>query len=106
MMVPRPLPRVLIVHTGGTLGMDPVASYESDLTGQQLKKGGAYKGTLGPGQPLLLLVCMQHGLCMYTASLCMHAARALHAYGEDWVCIQSGPCLHCSHAGQKLAASC
>ena len=57
-MVPRPLPRVLIVHTGGTLGMDPVASYESDLTGQQLKKGGAYKGTLGPGQPLLLLVGM------------------------------------------------
>ena len=91
MMVPRPLPRVLIVHTGGTLGMDPVASYESDLTGQQLKKGGAYKGTLGPGQPLLLLVCMPRGLCM-------HTARTEYAFSQDHACMAL-------MQGQKLAAS-
>lgn len=34
MMVPRPLPSVLIVHTGGTLGMT---------------HGGDYNSTLGPG---------------------------------------------------------
>lgn len=48
-MVPRALPSVLIVHTGGTLGMDPGASYEADVEGQRLKRGGNYKGTLGPG---------------------------------------------------------
>ena len=54
-MVPRPLPSVLIVHTGGTLGMDPVASYEPDVDGRErLKKGGTFKGTLGPG------TCIRH----------------------------------------------
>ena len=49
-MVPRPLPSVLIIHTGGTLGMDPVASFEPDVDGRdKLKGGGSFKGTLGPG---------------------------------------------------------
>ena len=49
-MVPRPLPSVLIIHTGGTLGMDPVASFEPDVDGREkLKRGGSFKGTLGPG---------------------------------------------------------
>ena len=49
-MVPRPLPSVLIIHTGGTLGMDPVASFEPDVDGRdKLKGGGTFKGTLGPG---------------------------------------------------------
>ena len=49
-MVPRPLPSVLIIHTGGTLGMDPVASFEPDVDGREkLKGGGTFKGTLGPG---------------------------------------------------------
>ena len=49
-MVPRPLPSVLIIHTGGTLGMDPIASYEPDEDGgERLKGGGSFKGTLGPG---------------------------------------------------------
>ncbi|KAL3147958.1 hypothetical protein ABBQ38_014253 [Trebouxia sp. C0009 RCD-2024] len=52
-MVPRPLPSVLIIHTGGTLGMDPVASYEPDVDGREkLKRGGSFKGTLGPGDML------------------------------------------------------
>jgi L-asparaginase/Glu-tRNA(Gln) amidotransferase subunit D len=29
LMVTRPLPRVLLLHTGGTLGMDPTASFEA-----------------------------------------------------------------------------
>ena len=50
-MVPRPLPSVLIIHTGGTLGMDPVASFEPDVDGREkLKGGGTFKGTLGPGR--------------------------------------------------------
>ena len=50
-MVPRPLPSVLIIHTGGTLGMDPVASFEPDVDGREkLKGGGTFKGTLGPGE--------------------------------------------------------
>lgn len=50
-MVPRPLPSVLIIHTGGTLGMDPVASFEPDVDGREkLKRGGSFKGTLGPGE--------------------------------------------------------
>ncbi len=49
-MVPQPLPSVLIVHTGGTLGMDPITSYEPDVDGRdRLKGGGTFKGTLGPG---------------------------------------------------------
>lgn len=52
-MVPRPLPSVLIIHTGGTLGMDPVASFEPDVDGREkLKRGGSFKGTLGPGDML------------------------------------------------------
>ena len=50
-MVPRPLPSVLIIHTGGTLGMDPVASYEPGVDGREkLKRGGSFSGTLGPGR--------------------------------------------------------
>ncbi|DBA87625.1 TPA: hypothetical protein ACH3X1_004640 [Trebouxia sp. C0004] len=52
-MVPKPLPSVLIIHTGGTLGMDPIASYEPDVDGKErLKAGGTFKGTLGPGDML------------------------------------------------------
>lgn len=32
--VTRPLPRVLLLHTGGTLGMDPDASFAADAAGQ------------------------------------------------------------------------
>ncbi len=60
-MVPKPLPSVLIIHTGGTLGMDPIASYEPDVDGKErLKGGGTFKGTLGPGLsfcPCSLVFC-------------------------------------------------
>jgi L-asparaginase len=46
--VTRPLPRVLIVHTGGTLGMDPGKSYD----GAELRGGGVYPLSLQAG-PLL-----------------------------------------------------
>lgn len=37
-LIARPLPRVLLVHCGGTLGMDAAASFELDLEGHtQLK---------------------------------------------------------------------
>lgn len=48
----RPLPRVLLLHTGGTLGMDPDASFAPDEGGQvSLRRGtgGTYQGGLKPG---------------------------------------------------------
>jgi Asparaginase, N-terminal len=46
LMVTKPLPRVLMLHTGGTLGMDPAASYEALDTGVSLRQGtgGVYAG--------------------------------------------------------------
>eukprot|EP01026_Neomeris_dumetosa_P010293 TRINITY_DN13836_c0_g1_i11.p1 TRINITY_DN13836_c0_g1~~TRINITY_DN13836_c0_g1_i11.p1 ORF type:complete len:476 (+),score=54.06 TRINITY_DN13836_c0_g1_i11:39-1430(+) len=54
MYVTKPLPRVLLIHTGGTLGMDPGQSYESDQEGLHLIRGtgGSYKGSLQPGDLL------------------------------------------------------
>jgi hypothetical protein len=54
--VTRPLPRVLVVHTGGTLGMDPGVSYEIDASGKPVLAagtGGTYAGGLKPGEPPL-----------------------------------------------------
>lgn len=63
-MVPRPLPSVLIIHTGGTLGMDPIASYEPDVDGRErLKGGGTFKGTLGPGGYKSAAACASAGHC-------------------------------------------
>lgn len=47
--VTRPLPRVLLLHTGGTLGMDPEESFEARTTGEVSLKsgtGGSYSGGL------------------------------------------------------------
>ena len=58
LMVTRPLPRVLLLHTGGTLGMDPAASYDAgDPDGDvHLKEGtgGVYPTAkqLQPGRML------------------------------------------------------
>jgi hypothetical protein len=50
-----PLPKVLVIHTGGTLGMDADLSYEVDKEGHQHLKhgtGGTYtKAALKPGGP-------------------------------------------------------
>lgn len=32
-LIARPLPRVLLIHCGGTLGMDAQASYTQDVEG-------------------------------------------------------------------------
>ena len=51
--VTRPLPQVLVVHTGGTLGMDPSTSFLPDERGKsQLAPGtgGNYEGGLRPGE--------------------------------------------------------
>ena len=48
MLVARPLPRVLLLHTGGTLGMDAGTSYEVDMEGPFVLKpgsGGTYHKT-------------------------------------------------------------
>lgn len=37
-LIARPLPRVLLIHCGGTLGMDAAASYELDLEGHMMLK--------------------------------------------------------------------
>ncbi|CAL5222569.1 g4953 [Coccomyxa viridis] len=52
MMVSKPLPRCLLIHTGGTLGMDPSASYEPDaLDGHiHLKRGTG--GSFSPAAAL------------------------------------------------------
>ena len=43
--VTKPLPRVLLLHTGGTLGMDPVASFEcTERGGLRRGTGGIYAG--------------------------------------------------------------
>ncbi len=50
--VTRPLPHVLVVHTGGTLGMDPGVSYSLDSNGKPVLAagtGGTYSGGLRPG---------------------------------------------------------
>ncbi|CAG9467813.1 unnamed protein product [Pedinophyceae sp. YPF-701] len=55
-MITRPLPRVLLVHTGGTLGMDPTASFETDGEGHvhvRRGTGGHYPGSLQPGNMLM-----------------------------------------------------
>ncbi|KAK3235061.1 hypothetical protein CYMTET_54719 [Cymbomonas tetramitiformis] len=54
LMVTKPLPRVLLLHTGGTLGMDPTASYDLKEGDYNLKEGtgGSYKAALQPGQLL------------------------------------------------------
>jgi hypothetical protein len=93
--MPQLLPRVLILHTGGTLGMDIKESFEADadapqLTPLQLKKGtgGTYKGVfrLGPStgravpSALLLLRCCQGG-----------SAGAVHAMEQTLP-----PCLNAS----------
>ena len=48
------LPKVLLLHTGGTLGMDSAASFEVDDGFVHLKPrtGGVYKGGLQPGSML------------------------------------------------------
>ncbi|KAK9810997.1 hypothetical protein WJX73_004737 [Symbiochloris irregularis] len=54
-VVSKPLPRVLLVHTGGTLGMDPSASFAPDADGQNVLKkgtGGSFAGGLQPGDML------------------------------------------------------
>ena len=62
-LVAKPLPRVLLLHTGGTLGMDTRASYEEDVGGQtQLVPGtgGKYPAqrSLKPGSMLSNLLGM------------------------------------------------
>lgn len=60
--VSKPLPRVLLLHTGGTLGMDPDTSYneiEGEATHLKAGTGGHYKTGLQPGallQDLLQVV--------------------------------------------------
>uniref|UniRef100_A0A7S0RJ05 asparaginase n=1 Tax=Pyramimonas obovata TaxID=1411642 RepID=A0A7S0RJ05_9CHLO len=61
LLVMKPLPRVLIIHTGGTLGMDPTASYiveHGDLNTVQLREGtgGSYAAALKPSQVLANLL--------------------------------------------------
>lgn len=48
LVVTKPLPKVLIMHTGGTLGMDPTASYEPGSKGVALRRGtgGVYAGVV------------------------------------------------------------
>lgn len=59
-VVARALPRVLLIHTGGTLGMDPVQSYEQDAEGHSVLRsgtGGKYENSLRPGGLLSNIIC-------------------------------------------------
>ncbi|KAL4858677.1 L-asparaginase 1 [Chlorella vulgaris] len=56
-LIARPLPRVLLLHCGGTMGMDAGESFEQDLDGHQVLKrasGGRYipAQALKPGSML------------------------------------------------------
>ena len=61
-MVTRPLPRVLLLHTGGTLGMDTASSFEISPDGSSMTlrqgTGGSYthSGGLRPGTMLASLL--------------------------------------------------
>lgn len=52
--VTKPLPRVLILHTGGTLGMDPRASYvsETHAQGEQVRAAAAGAPRFNANTPL------------------------------------------------------
>lgn len=55
LMMLKSMPRVLLIHTGGTLGMDPQASYtmeEETPTKLREATGGAYTASLKPSQVL------------------------------------------------------
>ena len=39
-MIMKPMPRVLLLHTGGTLGMDPDSSFDTDPDGHMRLKEG------------------------------------------------------------------
>jgi hypothetical protein len=41
-LIARPLPRVLLLHTGGTLGMDASESYEQSLDGHMVLKQASW----------------------------------------------------------------
>lgn len=60
--VTKPLPRVLFLHTGGTLGMDPESAFEEDESHNLRARAGltesSYKGSLGPGEMLSSLLTM------------------------------------------------
>ncbi|KAF6261849.1 Asparaginase/glutaminase [Scenedesmus sp. NREL 46B-D3] len=67
--VPQPLPHVLILHTGGTLGMDAKESFDVDPEDPhhlQIKKGtgGIYSG-LEPGDMLANLFQQVPELCQF-----------------------------------------
>eukprot|EP00775_Hariotina_reticulata_P006054 gene6054-6292_t len=68
-MVQQPLPRVLILHTGGTLGMDVGESFEpdpDDPMNLHLKKGtGGSYGSLVPGDMLANLFQVVPELCSF-----------------------------------------
>ncbi|KAG2500713.1 hypothetical protein HYH03_001478 [Edaphochlamys debaryana] len=60
--VTKPLPRVLFLHTGGTLGMDPEEAFEEDEGHNLRVRAGAadvsYKGQLRPGEMLSNLLTL------------------------------------------------
>jgi len=89
-MFARALPRVLIVHTGGTLGMDPVRSYEVDVDGHQTLKtgtGGEYEKTLRPGNLLRnLLVAVPELSTLARIDLQVAANKDSSNMGpQDWI---------------------
>lgn len=81
-LVRRPLPSVLILHTGGTLGMDPSKSFEQDVSNPynqpELRHGtGGHYGGLRPGQQL-------HHLLKVVPELSQFAHLDLHvAFNKD-----------------------
>lgn len=59
-IVSRPLPKVLLLHTGGTLGME-LDSFSVGTDGHVSVKpgtGGTFKGTLRPGTPTLSSIAL------------------------------------------------
>lgn len=77
-LVRRPLPSVLILHTGGTLGMDPSKSFEQDVSDPykqpELRHGtGGHYGGLRPGQQLHQLLQVVPELSQF-ANLDLHVA--------------------------------
>eukprot|EP00951_Prasinocladus_malaysianus_P030233 scaffold283591_cov44-Prasinocladus_malaysianus.AAC.1 len=96
--VTKPLPRVLVLHTGGTLGMDPESSYETGVDGTQLKTGtgGNYGGLnhnmrmrsiyvvfnkdscrVGPPEWVRLAKLLDHNRNKYDAFLIVHGTDTM-----------------------------
>jgi hypothetical protein len=104
LMVTKPLPRVLMLHTGGTLGMDPMASYEAANKGSvSLRRGtgGVYAGDAP--------FCVLKGCSLWLPSFRSTSPQSVLEYGgmeyEDRSDVMVGSLVAMARALRRRAGS-